>query len=51
MASYSKEELLDKCDTAEKMGLKPKEIYLELWSRSTKSTDNDFLLLVNTKDY
>lgn len=44
-------DLLEKCDMAEKMGLSIKEIYLELWNRSNQEKQEDFSLLIATKDY
>jgi predicted regulator of amino acid metabolism with ACT domain len=38
-------------DVAEKMGLTKKEIFLELWNQSTKSTKEDFDILLETEDY
>ena len=36
---------------AEKMGLTIREIYLELWNRSSQEKPNDYSLLICTKDY
>lgn len=33
------------------MGMNTKEIYMELWNRSGKSSEADFWLLINTQDY
>lgn len=33
------------------MGLTVKEIYLELWNKSEKTTDEDYWLLLSTKNY
>ena len=36
---------------AKKMGMQRKYIYLRLWQNSTKSTVEDFKLLLDTLDY
>lgn len=33
------------------MGLKVKDIYLELWNRTKKNTVKDFCFLLDTLDY
>jgi hypothetical protein len=41
----------EKCDIAFKIGLTRKQVYLELWMRSAKSTISDYKFLLDTMDY
>ena len=41
----------EKYSIALKMGLSFKEIYLQIWNRSKKSTLEDYQYLLATKDY
>ena len=43
--------LTEKCDMAFKMGLPVKDIFIELWNRTGRSTDEDYQLLLATKSY
>ena len=44
-------EIEEKVDIAKKMGLKVKDIYLDLWNRTKKARVEDFCFLLDTDDY
>jgi hypothetical protein len=43
--------LEEKCDMARKMGLNEKELYLELWNRSSKNSIEDYQFILATRNY
>ena len=47
----SPEAVEEKYEVAKKMGLTEKEIYLEIWSRSSRSTIEDYQYILATRDY
>jgi hypothetical protein len=49
--SYSLEQLYEKSNIAEKMGLSKREAFLELWLRSAKSSIVDFQILLSTRHF
>lgn len=51
LPQFKIENIEEKADMANKMGLQRKEIYLRLWNNSNKTTVEDFKLLLDTLDY
>jgi len=51
LAQFKLDNIEEKADMANKMGLKRKDIYLRLWNNSNKSSVDDFNLLLDTLDY
>jgi len=51
LAQFKLDNIEEKADMANKMGLKRKDIYLGLWNNSNKSSVDDFNLLLDTLDY
>jgi hypothetical protein len=45
------ESIEEKADIAKKMGMERKDIYLRLWNNSSKTTVEDFKILLDTLDY
>lgn len=51
LTQFKLDNIEEKADMANKMGLKRKDIYLRLWNNSNKSSVDDFNLLLDTLDY
>ncbi len=51
ISALSTEVIEAKCDMARKIGLEEKDIYLEIWNRTSKSSVEDYKFLLAAKDY
>jgi hypothetical protein len=51
ISTLSTEVIEAKCDMARKIGLEEKDIYLEIWNRTAKSSVEDYKFLLATKDF
>lgn len=45
------EALQDTCSEAKKLGMTNKEVYYELWRRSSKTSKMDYHILISTEDF
>jgi hypothetical protein len=51
ISTLEQEVLSSKYDMAQKMGLSHRDIYLEIWNKSSKSTVDDYNFLLATNHY